>query len=127
MPHSRASCRFWRWGRGVERTTFGGGEDDRKPLQPEGSSNEVAERGAGTQAKAFAVGTATSPAKKAAAVMQAVVAKEQRQMEMDFAASSAVKEQAYSADVTRFETTVEGLDALEAAIIHRPDHGRGDH
>ncbi len=70
-------------GGGVEGTAFGGGEHDRKPLQPEGSSNEVAERGAGTQAKAFAVGTATSPAKKTAAVMQAVVAKEQRQMEMD--------------------------------------------
>jgi type IV secretion system protein VirD4 len=54
--------------------------------------------------------------KKTAPVVQAVVAEEQRQMEMDFFDENSMDGQRENADVQVFETALKNLGMLEARI-----------
>ena len=54
--------------------------------------------------------------KKTASVVQAVIAEEQRQMEMDFGGRVADSEAASVADEAQMRSAVDGLDEMEAML-----------
>ncbi|MCR9178482.1 MAG: type VI secretion protein, partial [Alphaproteobacteria bacterium] len=54
--------------------------------------------------------------KKTAPVVQAVIAEEQRQMEMDFGSSVVDSEAASVADEAQMRSAVDGLDEMEALL-----------
>ena len=56
------------------------------------------------------------PPKKASTVVPPAVAKEQRQMEMNFAGQVSVIDQANGADDEQVRAAVDGLDKLESTL-----------
>jgi type IV secretion system protein VirD4 len=61
--------------------------------------------------------------KKTAPVVQAVVAEEQRQMEMDFVGELPTINPTKEADVDQVRAAVDGLDELETALKSEPRYG----
>jgi type IV secretion system protein VirD4 len=61
-------------------------------------------------------GQADAAPKKTAPVVQAVIAEEQRQMEMDFGSGVADSEAASVADEAQMRSAVDGLDDMEAML-----------
>ena len=61
-------------------------------------------------------GQADAAPKKTAPVVQAVIAEEQRQMEMDFGSSVVDSEAASVADEAQMRSAVDGLDEMEAML-----------
>jgi type IV secretion system protein VirD4 len=73
---------------------------------------ESARQDAGSQTS----GQTDVASKKTAPVVQAVIAEEQRQMEMDFGSGVADSEAASVADEAQMRSAVDGLDEMEAML-----------
>lgn len=64
-------------------------------------------------------GQTNAVSKKTAPVVQAVIAEEQRQMEMDFGSQVADAEAASVIDKAQMRSAVDGLDEMEAMLQER--------
>ena len=100
------------------------GKESSRPT--EGGSRGVAEREAVGPRKDVTSGRRRSSPRKAASVVQEVVAEEQRQMEMDFEGGPAVAEQMETSEVAQVRGALEGLGELEAALVAGADVGFTD-
>jgi len=104
----------------------GGGSQGTLPLSvrampmtppPDGSSGPEADVEAARQAAEFqSSGQTDVVPKKTAPVVQAVIAEEQRQMEMDFGSRVADAETVGVDDVAQMRSAVDGLDDIEAML-----------